>query len=545
MSLRPLSSRIAIVLLASVAATAPIFPNAVLAGSHGGGGGGGGHGGGGGGFHGGGGGGFHMGGGGGGFHMGGSGGGLRMGGGGGGFRMGGFHGSFAGHGFAGPGAHTFGGRSLGGRTFAAHANAGRLATSGGLAATHNVLAAHTQFGGGHTAITRAQFAHNQFAAQNFHGLHNFSHTGFNRNAFGDPGGWNRWGGRFWGAGWNNWGWGWGGWAGPVFWPFLFGDIFSFAVWPYDYYDPFWAFGPDFILVSIFAPGPYLGPDYGYAPDYTGYLDSPDIYYGGGYAGRYAGRSHAYQGPKETDRRQLEETNAAATESCNALAPGVSDLPIERIKDKVRPTGDQLAALDDLSAATAKANDVIKASCPTAVPLTPMARLDAAEARLQSMIQAVDIVREPLQRFYVLLSDEQRQRFNAIGSTGGGQAPAGGNVVALCSERSGDVTKVPVQRIEQVLQPSGQQQDAFQALKKASQDAAAQLQGSCPSEMPQTPYARLDAVKMRLTAMVDAMNTIRPKLQDFYASLNDDQKAKFNIMGPPPNASAQQKQSGGQ
>ena len=36
-----------------------------------------------------------------------------------------------------------------------------------------------------------------------------------------------------------------------------------------------------------------------------------------------------------------------------------------------------------------------------------------------------------------------------------------------------------------------------------------------------------------------------KLQDFYASLNDDQKAKFNIMGPPPNASAQQKQSGGQ
>ena len=562
MSLRPLSSRIAIALLASVAAAALIFPNAVLGGPHGGGGGGGGHGGGGGGFHGGGGGGFHMGGGGGGFHMGGGGGGLRMGGGGGGFRMihagggGGFHPggfaahgvsrSFAGHGFAGPGAHTFGGRWLGGRTFAAHGNAGRLATGGGLAATHNALAAHTQFGGGHTAITRAQFAHNQFAAQNFHGLHNFSHTGFNRNAFGDPGGWNRWGGRFWGAGWNNWGWGWGGWAGPVFWPFLFGDIFSFAVWPYDYYDPFWAFGPDFILVSIFAPGPYLGPDYGYAPDYTGYLDSPDIYYGGGgYAGRYAGRSHAYQGPTETDRRQLEETNAAATESCNGLAPGVSDLPIERIKDTVRPTGDQLAALDDLSAATAKANDAIKASCPTAVPLTPMARLDAAEARLQSMIQAVDIVREPLQRFYVLLSDEQRQRFNAIGSTGGGQAPAGGNVVALCSERSSDVTKIPVQRIEQVLQPSGQQQDAFQALKRASQDAAAQLQGSCPSEMPQTPYARLDAVKMRLTAMVDAMNTIRPKLQDFYASLNDDQKAKFNIMGPPPNASAQQKQSGGQ
>jgi hypothetical protein len=582
MSFRPLSSRIAIALLASVAAAALILPDAVLAGPHGGGGGGGGgHGGGGGGFHGGGGGGFHMGGGGGGFHMGGGGGGfhigggggggLRMGGGGGGFRMGGFHAGggggfhpggfaahgvsrsfaghgFAGHGFAGHGAHAFAGRSFGGRTFAAHGHAGRLATGGGLAATHNALAAHTQFGGGHTAVTRAQFAHNQFAAQNFHGLHNFSHTGFNRNAFGDPGGWNRWGGRFWGAGWNRWGFGWGGWAGPVFWPYLFGDVFSFAFWPYDYYDPFWAFGPDFILVSIFAPGPYFGPDYGYAPDYTGYVGSSDIYYGGGggYAGRrYTGRSQGYQGATPADRQALAETNAAATESCNGLAPGVTDLPIERIKSTVRPTGDQLAALDELSAAAAKANDAIKASCPTAIPLTPMARLDAAEARLQAMIRAVDIVREPLQRFYVLLSDEQRQRFNAMGNTGNGQAPAGGNVVALCSEHSSDVTKLPVQRIEQVLQPSGQQKDAFEALKKASQDAADTLQGSCPSEMPQTPYARLDAVKTRLTAMVEAMNTIRPKLQDFYASLNDDQKAKFNIMGPPPNASAQQKQSGGQ
>jgi len=58
-------------------------------------------------------------------------------------------------------------------------------------------------------------------------------------------------------------------------------------------------------------------------------------------------------------------------------------------------------------------------------------------------------------------------------------------------------------------------------------------------MPQTPVARLDAVKTRLQAIVAAMNTVRPKLQDFYASLNDEQKARFNTMGPPPNASAQQ------
>ena len=119
-----------------------------------------------------------------------------------------------------------------------------------------------------------------------------------------------------------------------------------------------------------------------------------------------------------------------------------------------------------------------------------------------------------------------------------RAPAGGNVAALCSQQSGDVTKLPVQRIEQVVQPNGQQQqDAFDALKQASHDAAEQLQGVLPEEVPQTPVARLDAVKTRLQAMVDAMNTIRPKLQDFYASLSDEQKAKFNIMGPPQSAAS--------
>jgi hypothetical protein len=62
------------------------------------------------------------------------------------------------------------------------------------------------------------------------------------------------------------------------------------------------------------------------------------------------------------------TNAAAQESCSSLAPGVIDFPIERIKEVVQPTGDQFITLNELSAAVANTNDIIKASCPTAVPL---------------------------------------------------------------------------------------------------------------------------------------------------------------------------------
>ncbi|MDE1974285.1 MAG: Spy/CpxP family protein refolding chaperone, partial [Hyphomicrobiales bacterium] len=352
--------------------------------------------------------------------------------------------------------------------------------------------------------------------RNFHGMNNFHRAGFNRNAFGNGHTWNRWGGRFWGAGWDNWGGGWGGWAGPVFWPYLYGDVFSFAFWPYDYYDPFFAFGPEFVLASIFAPGPYFGPDY------YGYDNQSDVYYGATGA----------------DQRAMARTDAAAAQSCNGLAPGVTDLPIAQIRKTVQPTGEQLADLDALSDAAAKADSIVAGSCPNSIPLTPVARLDTAEQRLNTMIQAIDIVRDPLGKFYDSLSDEQRQRFDDMNSANGGRHQTSSqDLASLCSSRPGDVTALPVRRIQQVVQPDAQQQSAFDDLKKVSQDVAAKLQASCPTQMPKTPVARLDAVKTRLTAMVDAIDSVRPKLEAFYASLSDEQKAKFNTMGPPQSAAA--------
>ncbi len=385
-------------------------------------------------------------------------------------------------------------------------------------------------------------------------MNNFNHTGFNRNAFGNNHGWNSWGGHFWGAGWNQWGGGWGCWAGPVFWPFLLGDIFSFAFWPYAYYDPFWAFGPAFILVSIFTPGPYFGLDYGYAPDYFDYFYGPDyyademfpyIYYGtyGGGAGSRSGGQHVAKATP-ADREALAQTHAEAVQSCGGLAPGVTGLPIDQIRQTVQPTGDQQTALDNLSAASSQANEIVKASCPAELPLTPIGRLDAAEKRLQATIQAAQMLRSPLQSFYDALTDEQRQKFDAMGnaSSRAEGVPSGGNLAALCSQQNGQQVQIPVRRIEQVVQPNAQQRDAFDALKTASENSANQLQSSCPTQMPQTPVARLDAVQTRLNAMVDAMQSVRPKLENFYASLNDEQKARFNTMGPPASTQARQQRN---
>ena len=135
-------------------------------------------------------------------------------------------------------------------------------------------------------------------------------------------------------------------------------------WPYAVYNPFWFYGPDFIVDTIFWPSPYGG--YGYARPY-------DIYGYGGHA--YPPHHHRHVAPGTTPL-----PSPLPTEACTGVAPGVTDLPIDQIARAVHPTGDQIAALDELKAASAKAADVLKASCPTEVPFTPISRLDALERR---------------------------------------------------------------------------------------------------------------------------------------------------------------------
>ena len=236
--------------------------------------------------------------------------------------------------------------------------------------------------------------------------------------------------------------------------------------------------------------------------------------------------------EQADREARVETNTQALGSCTGLMPGVANLPIEQIPQTVHPTADQEAALDDLRAASSQASDIIKSACPSSMPLTPIGRLDAAEQRVDATIKALEVIRGALARFYDSLSDEQKRRFNAMdGSTE--RARSVGDMAAICSQQAGSFIDLPVQRIEQVVQPTAQQRSTFDDLKKATQNAADQLRSSCPSAVPLSPVARLDTVATRLRAMADAIKSIRPVLENFYASLNDEQKARFNMMGPPP------------
>ena len=299
----------------------------------------------------------------------------------------------------------------------------------------------------------------------------------------------------------------------MFWPYAYGDFFYYALWPsdYGYDDPFWAYGYGDIYESIFSPYSY------------------DEY---------------VQGPSAPTR--MASLTQGMAQSCAQEAAEVTGWPIDQIQAAVQPTDQQNALLDNLGNAVVKASDEVKTNCPTTVAFTPTDRLTQMQQRLQTMVDAVNIVSPPLTKFYDSLSDEQKARFDDMSPSVPQQGPASqrqpqGRAAAPGLQAQCD-TKVmawPTDQIDAAVQPNDAQRSKLQALTSAASQASESIKAACPSEMPATPPSRLDAVGKHLQAMLQAVETIQPALADFYNSLNDDQKARFNAMGKQLFASSQQ------
>jgi hypothetical protein len=365
---------------------------------------------------------------------------------------------------------------------------------------------------GHNFAGREAFGGRNFAA---HGL---------RHGFG---GQRLAGSAFWG-GFN--GYGYGGWVGPVFWPYAYDDIFGYIFAPWVFFDPFWAYGAYDLLAGLFGTGYGYGA-LAYSDDLFG-LGYGDIY-GPGYA--YGG-SHRSRHRRDTTERDVPAPADLARMCGQQQAQEVTGLPLDRIQQVVQPSGAQTADLDELKVASAKATEILAASCPSQVPITPPARIAVMQGRLEAMARAVDAVAAPLEKFYGSLTDEQKAQFNMIGEDTGPRANktrAGAAQVTsaqVCAAQTSRAQAWPQKQIEQTVQPTEAQRAALDNLGTAAAKAADLLKNSCPTETPATPTGRLAGVKARLSAMLEAVKIERPALEKFYSSLNDEQKARFNAMG---------------
>jgi hypothetical protein len=100
---------------------------------------------------------------------------------------------------------------------------------------------------------------------------------------------------------------------------------------------------------------------------------------------------------------------------------------------------------------------------------------------------------------------------------------------VCSDNASDLTDWPIERISEVVQPTEAQRPALDELRAANARAVDILKAGCPKDLPSTPTGRLTAMESRLQVMLQAVQTVRPALDRFYQSLNDEQKARFNVV----------------
>jgi len=371
--------------------------------------------------------------------------------------------------------------------------------------------------GGRSVARSSVRGNRAFAAHNFRsGALNsraLAHSMRNTGALRNPGfragiaasaalaGWH--GGRA-GAGWwqhNNGGY---GWVGPLFWPFAYFDIYDYAIWGHGIGGSFWGYGYDDIYAGMFAP-------YGY-DDLTGYLPP--------------------RGPLASA-----DPNAAPdrlAQMCGDDSRDIAGLPIDLIQQVVEPIEAQRAALDELANTSVKAAQNIRAACPTKISLTAPSRLASMQQRIEAMIAAVATVQPSLDKFWGLLSDEQKARLTALGDDQRRRIAASKRnrpLAQACDVGQPAALRWPAEEIEARLHPTDAQRASLAALQDANAKAADTLRISCQADDAVTPPARLAASGKRLDTMLRAVKLTRSALDNFYATLNDEQKAQFEAIGP--------------
>jgi hypothetical protein len=121
---------------------------------------------------------------------------------------------------------------------------------------------------------------------------------------------------------------------------------------------------------------------------------------------------------------------------------------------------------------------------------------------------------------------------ASGNTSGA-APASGAPAApdqltpMCGADSRDIAGMPIDQIQQAIQPTADQSAALDDLANASLKAAQDIKAACPTDIALTAPSRLAAMQKRIEVMITAVQTVQPPLEKFYGLLNDEQKARLS------------------
>jgi hypothetical protein len=321
-------------------------------------------------------------------------------------------------------------------------------------------------------------------------------------------------------------------GGAVFWPYAYADLFNYTFWPTGYYGGYWAYAYDDLFDGI-----WWDEEPAYATEALGYAPAPSA---GGAPAAAPVRPQTQSRVQDQVQDQVQDRAApgrrtaptAGEGACGETGRGITAWPFDRIQSSLNLSADQQDLLDALRDAALEAAEAMRDSCPQSVPRNPVERLQTMLERIEATLEALKIVRPALENFYDSLSADQQRRFEALGpkiASAQGQGRGGADDANACGTDKPGLANFPIAKIQETVSPTDDQLDLLDALEDATFKALDILKAACPLDPPVSPSERLAATQTRIEAMIEAAKAILPALEDFYAALDDQQKAKFSKM----------------
>jgi hypothetical protein len=100
---------------------------------------------------------------------------------------------------------------------------------------------------------------------------------------------------------------------------------------------------------------------------------------------------------------------------------------------------------------------------------------------------------------------------------------------LCGDDSREMAGLPVDQIQQAIQPNEAQRATVDDLANALISAARMIGASCPTQTAFTALDRLAVMQQRIGAMIKAERAVQEPLGKFYDLLDDEQEARLNAL----------------
>jgi hypothetical protein len=150
-----------------------------------------------------------------------------------------------------------------------------------------------------------------------------------------------------------------------------------------------------------------------------------------------------------------------------------------------------------------------------------------QARLAAMKTAIARLRDPFERFWETLDDDQKAQLKEFS---GQRAQFSPKVPFAQSCTPPDALPWPAKEIEARLHLNDDQRHELGVLQRASVLASNTVNFDCQPDENLAPPDRLATAETRIDAMLDAIKQVAPALDEFLGSLSDEQKAQFESIG---------------